>query len=80
MPISPSEPGPADHSNLPRAQLHLRTKTSLSRSVCVFPAKAPTQVSGIKAVATMRTALAAVFWQVWSQERYFSTQISRGNR
>ena len=78
MPIRPREPAPADHYNLTGAQLHLRTKNSLSRSVCVFPAKAPTQVSGIRAAATMSTALAAIFWQAWPQERYFSTHKYQG--
>lgn len=39
----------------------------------MFPAKAPTQISGIKAVATKSIALAEVFRQAWSQQRCVST-------
>lgn len=78
VPISAREPAPADHYNPTRAQLHLRTKNGLSRRVSAFPAKAPTEVSGVKAAATMSTALAAIFRQAWSQERYFSTHKYQG--
>ena len=44
----------------------------------MLQAKAPTQVSGVQAAASMGTALAAVFCQVWSQETYFSLHKYQG--
>lgn len=63
-----------DHYNPTRAQLHLRTKPTvyLGVSVC-FQQRLLQRFQALR-ISAMSTALAAIFWQAWSQERYFSTR------